>query len=73
MQTKQLPIMNREAQQRIDQLHQSHQARKAITGLLQATVPSSDTATLVNFQQLGQLLDLLDDYEGDIYSQLEIT
>ena len=49
--------------QLIDKLWQIHNARKAITGLLQATEATSGVGTMVEFHQLGNLLNLLDELE----------
>lgn len=55
----------------IDRLWQVHNARKAITGLLQACETSSDATMLVSLHHIGQLLFVLEEIEEPIFDALQ--
>ena len=63
--------LSKMASRPIDQLYNLYQARMALSGLLLSCEASKDVHDLVEFHQLGHLLDLLNELEGWALEHLE--
>ncbi len=55
----------------IDRLWQVHNARWAITNLLQACETAADAGVLVRLHHIGQLMELLQEIEEPIFDVLQ--
>lgn len=55
----------------VDRLWQIHNARKAITGLLQACESAADAGMFVELHHIGGLMELLEEMEEQAFDALQ--
>lgn len=62
---------NQSQMHHIDRLWQVHNARKALTELLQACENATDAGILVKLHHIGGLMELLEDIEESAFDALQ--